>query len=792
MSSITNKKSSFSSDRKRAPALNLSPVEKQELYGIPLKYLSLVTLALQNASLSILMRYSRVSDPEHSYNPASAVLLTEILKASISLYTAYKRTDDHALNSNREDHLSPLFPKKKKSFLGNLPVKPSASHNKRRISLSLKDDQRPSDTKLKAKILVAQIFSRDSWKLSIPAILYVIQNNLAFVAASNLEVATFQVAYQMKILTTALFSVVLLGRSLTKTKWLSLVFLAIGVGIVQVQSTTMSSSQGGVHAGNPITGFMAVAMACLTSGLAGVYFELVLKGSNVDLWVRNVQLSLFSFPPALLPVLFGQATHGLGLLERLNLVRNFNVWAYATVLTQVLGGLVTALVIKYSDNILKGFATSISIVISSVASVILFDFPITPGFVMGASTVLGSTMIYNKPSAAAAASNKGVPASSNKIGDNFASYNMEKEKNSNNDIRNSPSPIEAKSMLNVSDEKHKSTFVPAHEMPGPTYNVYSNNDTSHFTGRYTRQALASRSITLYHTITQYFHILILILIRIPSVHDCFQADKVATQPQEVAEKSAPAQTSEQVPPHIDTSSPATKQAEPTTSVPAEPANTSQPVPQVPEATSPSPPTSIQRTPTESKPQGVADRAINGDQGANLQKSPSATASARGAERVSQDQQNRLQDADARLGDDDRRAILMNEGKDAKQVSKILEAEAKNDAAALKDALKDAEKAQKLSAKAEKSITQANGRLEKSIKSHHEIAKKLERLKSDFESSERQREQRQRELELKKQHKAEIDALVDERMERVDRLTNGKAITDRERTVQRRNTVNPKK
>lgn len=141
------------------------------------------------------------------------------------------------------------------------------------------------------------------------------------------------------------------------------------------------------------------------------------------------------------------------------------------------------MILKYLTNqsaqILKGFATSISIVISSVASVILFDFPITPGFVMGASTVLGSTMIYNKPSAAAAASNKGVPASSNKIGDNFASYNMEKEKNSNNDIRNSPSPIEAKSMLNVSAEKHKSTFVPAHEMPGPTYNVYSNNDTSY-------------------------------------------------------------------------------------------------------------------------------------------------------------------------------------------------------------------------------------------------------------------------------------------------------------------------
>lgn len=157
----------------------------------------------------------------------------------------------------------------------------------------------------------------------------------------------------MKILTTALFSVLLLGRKLSKGKWLALVFLAIGVGIVQVQSTT-TPSQGGVHTGNPLTGFLAVAMACLTSGLAGVYFELVLKGSDVDLWVRNVQLSLFSFPPALLPVMFGRAAEGLSILERLNLVRNFSGWAYATVLTQVLGGLVTALVIKYSDNVSWG------------------------------------------------------------------------------------------------------------------------------------------------------------------------------------------------------------------------------------------------------------------------------------------------------------------------------------------------------------------------------------------------------------------------------------------------------
>jgi UDP-sugar transporter A1/2/3 len=69
-------------------------------------------------------------------------------------------------------------------------------------------------------------------------LLYVVQNSLQFVAVSNLPVATFQVTYQMKILTTAAFSALLLRRRLSSTKWASLFFLAMGVAIVQIQSST--------------------------------------------------------------------------------------------------------------------------------------------------------------------------------------------------------------------------------------------------------------------------------------------------------------------------------------------------------------------------------------------------------------------------------------------------------------------------------------------------------------------------------------------------------------------------
>ena len=43
-----------------------------------------------------------------------------------------------------------------------------------------------------------------------------------------------QVTYQLKILTTALFSVLMLRRSLSKLQWLSLLLLFTGVAIVQV------------------------------------------------------------------------------------------------------------------------------------------------------------------------------------------------------------------------------------------------------------------------------------------------------------------------------------------------------------------------------------------------------------------------------------------------------------------------------------------------------------------------------------------------------------------------------
>lgn len=360
-------------------APQVHPARPATVCGLPLKYLSLVTLAVQNASLSIVMHYSRVSIPTHlAYSPAAAVLVGEILKGSISFVIALWKAYQVEL------HIS-----SRKPFAGFLTALFPWSAPFRQVC--------------------SEVFSADCWKLSIPALLYVVQNSLQFVAIGNLPVASFQVAYQMKILTTAAFSVLLLRKRLSSTKWMSLFFLAIGVAIVQVQTSAANprtrefrvgsahdAAPLHVHIMSPLRGFCAVTAACFTSGLAGVYFEMVLKNSKADLWVRNVQLSLFSLLPAILPIIYASPFPSSdGIIS--DLFRNFGGWAWATVCIQVFGGLVTAVVIKYSDNILKGFATSISIILSFLSSVVLFDFHVTPSFLIGASTVLAATAMYNQP-----------------------------------------------------------------------------------------------------------------------------------------------------------------------------------------------------------------------------------------------------------------------------------------------------------------------------------------------------------------------------------------------------------
>ena len=65
------------------------------------------------------------------------------------------------------------------------------------------------------------------------------------------------------------------------------------------------------------------------------------------------------------------------------------------VFCQAIGGLTVAVVVKYADNVAKGFAAGLSIVTSTIMEVLLFGFVVSPMFIMGSGLVLTSIFLYN-------------------------------------------------------------------------------------------------------------------------------------------------------------------------------------------------------------------------------------------------------------------------------------------------------------------------------------------------------------------------------------------------------------
>jgi UDP-galactose transporter len=259
------------------------------------------------------------------------------------------------------------------------------------------------------------VFSGDSWKLAIPAALYTLANSLQYIALSNLQAATFQVSYQLKIFVSSVFGLILLGRSIPLRKWGLLLVLLVGVGLIQIpnarpdefslenaaahfdfprsleewksaqlegrslhkRSATYEGIEEDILTATPrlngAVGVLATLGACAASGLAGVYFEKVLKDSakHTSLWVRNVQLAVYSIFPALfIGVVFldGEAIAIGGIFDGYNWV----VWS--TIIIQAFGGIATSFCVGPAHADTKNLASATSIIFTSLGSIWLFEF----------------------------------------------------------------------------------------------------------------------------------------------------------------------------------------------------------------------------------------------------------------------------------------------------------------------------------------------------------------------------------------------------------------------------------
>lgn len=254
------------------------------LHQLDAKWVSLIFFIILNSALMIALRYCTIySDPSTPYISSTAVLFSEIIKLLVSL------------------------------------------------ALSLKFDAN-GDLRSLVSVLNRGFIEEknDCLRVAIPAVLYTIQNNLQYV----IETAPlFQMLYHIKLLSSAIFYTTLLSQRLTVREWMAIIALMIGVSMVQSSEADVQQ-----HHATLLVGVESVVMACLISGLAGVYFEKILKSSKSSIWLVNIQLSLMCTGMALLTCWY----EGFRDLEESgSFVRGYNKYVIIVILLQSFTGLVS-------------------------------------------------------------------------------------------------------------------------------------------------------------------------------------------------------------------------------------------------------------------------------------------------------------------------------------------------------------------------------------------------------------------------------------------------------------------
>lgn len=205
-----------------------------------LKLLSLIAGVFQETALILIIRYSKTIHVSKDADPNSPPYLTSVAVASAEGIKILLSCLIETINRRR-------------------------SWRQKTMDLSM------------IKEMIRNLMTRNGRKLIPVAVLYLIQNNLSFVALANISVPVYQVTNQGKLITTALISRVLLKKKITIMQYIAISLLGLGVCIANLSQydATSSSNNRSISTNkrqNTWLGVSAVLISCITSAFAGVFY----------------------------------------------------------------------------------------------------------------------------------------------------------------------------------------------------------------------------------------------------------------------------------------------------------------------------------------------------------------------------------------------------------------------------------------------------------------------------------------------------------------------------------------
>jgi len=192
-------------------------------------------------------------------------------------------------------------------------------------------------------------------------------------------------------------------------QWLAIAVMAIGIALVQVSDSREAKQKSMKNASEQrfVHGLLMLLVAGCCSGFASVYTEMVFKqvgaaseAKQASLWLQNIQLATFTMLLMCITFFGGMLSYmgsETALLRDVGpsiMFRGFTGRTCMLIVSNAVGGLLVALVIKHADNILRGFSSAFATVNTCILSVFCFGFVIGGHFVVGTAMVIISTLLY--------------------------------------------------------------------------------------------------------------------------------------------------------------------------------------------------------------------------------------------------------------------------------------------------------------------------------------------------------------------------------------------------------------
>jgi len=232
---------------------------------------------------------------------------------------------------------------------------------------------------------------------SVPALLYAIQNNIVFLALLYLAPPTFELFSNLKIVTTAIVFYLALRRPLTSIQWTAVLLLFLGTVLGQLPSPSAAPCEsvgsvdavGSESAAGQVFGFFLCVIYAVLSAFAGIYTEKLLKGSRQSIHLQNMEIYFWSlFVNGAIA-----AWNGTNLFS-MDFFRGYDTLTWTVILNGALMGQCVSFVMKYADNIVKVFAASLAMLISTLLSFLFFGFVPSPPMLIGCAVVSVSLYLY--------------------------------------------------------------------------------------------------------------------------------------------------------------------------------------------------------------------------------------------------------------------------------------------------------------------------------------------------------------------------------------------------------------